>query len=98
MLFRDRMALGVSPLFIRVALAATFLWAGAGKLFFKDMEVQGEQAAILANMGVSITPTGAPAEPPVELPPTDESAAPPAAEQPTDPPTAGPTIAPGTRA
>jgi uncharacterized membrane protein YphA (DoxX/SURF4 family) len=66
MLFRDRVALGFSPLFIRLALAVTFLYAGAGKIFYKDLEVQGEQAAILANMGVDIPATGAPAAPPAE--------------------------------
>ncbi|MFG0274740.1 MAG: DoxX family membrane protein [Phycisphaerales bacterium] len=66
MLFRDRVALGFSPLFIRLALAVTFLYAGAGKLFYKDFEVQGEQAAALANMGVDIPVTGVPAPPPTE--------------------------------
>lgn len=80
MLFRDRVALGVSPLFIRLALAVTFIWAGAGKLFFKDMQVQGEQAAILANMGVNIEPTGIPTTPPQE---TQDDAEQPA-EQPAD--------------
>jgi len=75
MLFRDRVALGVSPLFIRLALAVTFIWAGAGKLFFTDMQVQGEQAAILANMGVDIEPTGVPTTPPAdaEQPPDDQT-------------------------
>lgn len=66
MLFRDRVALGFSPLFIRLALAVTFLYAGAGKIFYKDLEVQGQQAAILANMGVDIPATGAPAPPPAD--------------------------------
>lgn len=82
MLFRDRLAIHISPLFIRLALAATFIWAGAGKLFFKDMEVQGQQAAILANMGLSLTPT---ATPPSEAPPdeaTPEEEAPETTEEP----------------
>ncbi len=52
---KNRMALGVSPLFLRVALAVTFIWAGMGKLR-GTMEVDGETAAVLANMGV-IKPT-----------------------------------------
>lgn len=82
MLFRDRVALGVSPLFIRLALAVTFIWAGAGKLFYKDFQVQGEQAAILANMGVDIEPTGMPTTPPDDM-------AQPADDQPADEQPAG---------
>lgn len=44
----------VAPLFLRFALGITFLWAGLGKVL-QSMPVQGEDAAILANMGV-ITP------------------------------------------
>ncbi|MFN8816859.1 MAG: DoxX family membrane protein, partial [bacterium] len=40
----------------RLMLAATFLWAGAGKLF-QDAPFSGESAAKLANLGVNIFPT-----------------------------------------
>ena len=54
---RYRMALGVSPLVLRLALAATFIWAGLAKVATK-MEIDANTAAILGNMGV-LKPTGA---------------------------------------
>ena len=47
--FKDQMALMAAPIFLRLALSITFLWAGSGKLtqFF---EVSGADAAYLANM------------------------------------------------
>lgn len=45
----------LAPLFLRVALGLTFLWAGFGKVSAKD-PVSGHDAAILANMGVQVTP------------------------------------------
>ena len=54
---RYRMALGVSPLILRLALAVTFIWAGLGKIA-TTMEVDGHMAAILGNMGI-LKPSGA---------------------------------------
>lgn len=54
---RYRMALGVSPLLLRLALAITFIWAGLAKVA-ATMEVDGSTAAILANMGVVKPSTG----------------------------------------
>lgn len=48
---REQMAVSVAPLFLRLALSVTFIWAGLGKML-ADMPVQGERAAVLANMGV----------------------------------------------
>ncbi len=50
---RQRLAVGVAPLLLRVALAITFIWAGLGKVA-ATMPVSGQAAATLANMGVSI--------------------------------------------
>lgn len=41
----------IAPLFLRAALAVTFLWAGFGKLL-ETMPVTGRDAALLADMGV----------------------------------------------
>lgn len=41
----------LAPIFLRVALGITFLWAGFGKIL-QEMPVKGEAAAALANMGV----------------------------------------------
>lgn len=41
-----------APFLLRLALGATFLWAGFGKIY-ADTQVQGERASLLANMGVS---------------------------------------------
>lgn len=81
---QHRMGLGVAPLFLRATLALVFIWAGLGKIM-ATMDVQGDMAATLANMGVikpSTTPTGggtstpAPAKP---LPaPADSPSTPPA--------------------
>jgi len=61
MALRDRMALSAAPLFLRIGLGVTFLWAGLGKLL-SDMPVQGQDAAILANLGVNIG-AGTPPQP-----------------------------------
>jgi len=53
MSFRERLAMNVAPVPLRLVLAVTFIWAGSVKVF-TDMEVQGEQAAILANLGVDL--------------------------------------------
>jgi len=75
----DRVALALPPLLLRVTLAVTFIWAGLGKVL-NTMDIQGEDAAILANMGV-ITPGGSapgvdPHTPTAPLPPGDSPAAP----------------------
>lgn len=54
----------LAPLFIRVALGLTFIWAGMGKLF-AEFPVSGEDAARLANWGQleKAKPKTPPAEP-----------------------------------
>lgn len=64
----NRAALGCAPVVLRVMLAVTFLWAGAGKVF-KDGEFAGADAAALANMGLSLRPTREVVSP-VSKPPT----------------------------
>jgi uncharacterized membrane protein YphA (DoxX/SURF4 family) len=46
-------AYSAAPIPLRLIIAVTFVWAGLGK-FIATMPVQGEQAALLANMGVSL--------------------------------------------
>ncbi len=41
----------IAPIFLRLALGVTFVWAGLGKLE-GEMRISGEPAAILANMGL----------------------------------------------
>lgn len=75
------LACNVTPVLLRLGLAAVFIWAGYGKLAYND-PVSGEDAAILANMGVikMATATPAPKEPtaeppavvPEETPPTEK--------------------------
>lgn len=49
----------IAPIFLRLCLGITFVWAGLSKVT-TDMPVQGDDAAVLANMGV-ISPAGKPA-------------------------------------
>lgn len=56
---------GLAPVFLRLSLGLVFVWAGLGKVM-ATMNVVGEDAAILANMGV-VAP-GAPAAPKPEAP------------------------------
>ena len=49
---RDHIALTLPSFLLRLALAITFLWAGTGKLLGTST-VQGDNAARLANLGVS---------------------------------------------
>jgi len=77
---REHMAVSIAPLFLRMALSITFIWAGLGKLL-ADMPVRGDSAAVLANMGVgglqrvaqpstvAPSPAPAPAPAPVHTPP-----------------------------
>jgi len=86
MALRDRMAISAAPLFLRVGLGVTFLWAGLGKLL-SDIPVQGQDAAILANMGANIGP-GAPPDP-IRVEPVKPTTPPPALET-KDTPAAAP--------
>ncbi|MBL8990576.1 MAG: hypothetical protein JNJ48_03240, partial [Phycisphaerae bacterium] len=89
---RERLAVGVAPVFIRVALGLTFVWAGAVKLF-SDTQYQGDQAAALANMGVAIAPSrpAGPATPPA---PVNPSAVPSGASSAPGTPAAPPVMQP----
>ena len=61
--FADRVATTVPPIFLRLALAIVFLWAGLGKIL-ATAEFSGDNAARLANMGVQpLTPANPPATP-----------------------------------
>lgn len=62
MRLRDRVGLNIPPLFLRVMLGIIFVWAGLGKVS-NFVEVQGEEAAALANMGVIKGPSGSTKEP-----------------------------------
>ena len=70
---RDRFALTLPPLLIRLVLAFTFIWAGAGKL--RMTEVSGETAALLANLGVKNVVNLATPTPTTPTHPTDQSPA-----------------------
>jgi len=85
----------VAPLLLRLALGATFLWAGLGK-FMATMPVQGDAAATLANMG-SLTPAPGVATPPhVQPPAPTPSNAVPGRPVPSEPlPSGTPPAAPG---
>lgn len=48
----------IAPIFLRLCLGITFVWAGLAKVMV-DMPVQGDDAAVLANLGV-ISPAGKP--------------------------------------
>lgn len=69
MALRERMAMSAAPIFLRIGLGVTFLWAGLGKLVDASYEVKGLDAAILANMGVNIGAGVAPAPKVIETPP-----------------------------
>lgn len=57
----------IAPIFLRLALGATFLWAGFGKLL-ETMPVKGERAAILANLGALDIPASASTPAPIPAP------------------------------
>ncbi len=91
MTFRDRLALTLPPLLIRLCLAATFVWAGLGK--FSKMDYDAQTSADLANAGVSVFESRA-VEPGQRVPPSETDdlpldseaepeATPPADKQPT---------------
>jgi len=89
MTFSRFMAINMVPLLLRLGLGIVFLWAGSSKLT-QHMDVQGDSAALLANLGVLSPPTSAaPTETPPPSPPaesTDPPSPPPADTQPTEPP------------
>lgn len=72
---RDSFAVSVAPIFLRLVLGTTFIWAGLGK-FMADMPVKGEQAAALANMGVTSVQTKANSAAPEPAKPAKDPAAP----------------------
>lgn len=65
----------IAPLFLRLVLAVTFLWAGFGKVL-QSMPVRGEPAAILANMGVGSVISAAKSPSESVTPPTTSTPAP----------------------
>lgn len=79
---RQWCACNATPLLLRLSVAATFLWAGYGKLAYND-PMSGDDAATLANLGVITGPSTltAPKEAePTRTAPTDPE--PPAPETP----------------
>lgn len=81
MAIRHSCALNLTPLFLRLSLGITFIWAGSAKLFF-DQPFAGESAAALANLGVQLQgPHASPSAKPMESP------EPPVAEEPAAPST-----------
>lgn len=85
---RQRLGLSLAPLLLRIALAVVFIWAGAVKLM-TTMPVKGQDAAILANMGIGLK-TGplSPAVIPAPSKPSDPAA--PAGMQPPERPLPAP--------
>lgn len=93
----------IAPIFLRIALGVTFLWAGIGKME-ATMTVKGEQAATLATMGVErirdeappkktrrpVTPDSAPAEQPPVNPANTVTPAPMGPPEPVAEPTSAP--------
>lgn len=79
MRLRDSVALTLPSFLLRVVLSVTFLWAGCGKLM-GTLQVSGDDAARLANLGVSLTPVApeaptdpTPAAPPQALPDSEQA-------------------------
>jgi len=70
---KQRLGLGLAPLFLRLVLATVFLWAGSAKLFVTDT-YSPEQAAALTNLGIFSPPDGSsePPEAPTDPPAEDE--------------------------
>lgn len=58
---RDAVGLGFGPLVLRLMLALTFVWAGAGK-FVADMEVPAAEASGVADSEAAASADGASAE------------------------------------
>lgn len=80
---RDSFAVSVAPIFLRLVLGTTFIWAGLGK-FMAEMPVKGDQAAALANMGVASVQAKANSAAPEPAKPAKDPAAP--KDAPKDPP------------
>ncbi len=74
--FRQKLALHVAPIPLRVMLAAVFIYTGWGKVFYSDMPVAGEAAATLANLGLLEAVAAEPAEVPEQAPASEEEGAP----------------------
>ena len=72
---RDRVGLNFPPLLLRTMLGVILLWMGLGKILEK-FEVQGSQAAILANMGAFTPASATPAPPKPATPPAAPTTAP----------------------
>lgn len=67
MTLRESMAVGWAPVFLRLMLGVTFVWAGLAKVV-GEAEFTGEGAATLANYGVISGPSVATMDPVVFLP------------------------------
>lgn len=80
----NRLGLSLAPIFLRVSLGVTFLWAGLGKGFATE-EISAEDAAILANAGVMKPSWAAPSPSPDKVPAPKEGAGTP---KPAEPPPA----------
>ncbi len=65
----ERIAIAWTPLFLRLALAVTFLWAGSIKVLH-EMELNAERAAALRAMGLNLPApaAAAPAQPAPQAP------------------------------
>jgi uncharacterized membrane protein YphA (DoxX/SURF4 family) len=88
---RDKCAVSIAPLFLRLVLGVTFVWAGLGKLA-ATMPVSGDDLVLLESLGVvdpaaGTTPTPVTPAVPV-LPPTDTPTTPAPAGPNTPPPAA----------
>lgn len=65
---RQRVGLAVGPLFLRVGLGITFVWAGLSKVLVEDMSVHGADAVLLADLGVILSPAPRPSVAPTPAP------------------------------
>jgi uncharacterized membrane protein YphA (DoxX/SURF4 family) len=94
---RDSIALTLPSLFLRLVLGVTFIWAGTGKLI-GTMQVSGDAAARLANMGIDLDPIAPPQTPPAQDEPADDTPVNPLpdsdAAQPASPPETQPETQP----
>ncbi len=91
-------AVYLAPIPLRLVLALTFIWAGLGKIV-APMQVQGERAALLANMGYALpeSAVSTPDRPDHPAPPASSNgdaasdpSAEPAGDTPETPPQPGP--------
>ncbi len=51
MTFGQKLAFHIAPVFLRLALGVTFLWAGLGKLIPEDFQISPQNASALVDMG-----------------------------------------------